>query len=161
MRYWRTTSSPDSTRRIQVTHSDIFSISKIPTVNSFRSALSILANIECPIGSTVNYSSIMFEMAKTIYPSDILRPSVFGSLGTIAGKISLVTRWSISNLCFFSWFEICWSQFDISRIDEFLSLASLPTFTTWCVTIIYQRAITKFKYWTNSNDSREFLQFVQ
>ena len=56
------------------------------SVDAFRSYLSIFANIECPLEANVNYSSTMFDLVKNIYKGDILRPSIFGSLGTIAGK---------------------------------------------------------------------------
>jgi hypothetical protein len=45
-----------------------------------------LANIECPNEPNVNYSSTLFDVVKNIYQSDVLRPHIFGSLGTIAGK---------------------------------------------------------------------------
>jgi hypothetical protein len=58
---------------------------------SYRSYLSILSNIECPIASNVNYSSTMFDIVKNIYQTDIHRPQIFGSLGTIAGR-SLISE---------------------------------------------------------------------
>ncbi len=45
-----------------------------------------MANIECPNEPNVNYSSTLFDVVKNIYQSDVLRPHIFGSLGTIAGK---------------------------------------------------------------------------
>jgi hypothetical protein len=51
-----------------------------------------LANIECPNEPNVNYSSTMFDVVKNIYQGDVLRPQIFGSLGTIAGKNSNVTE---------------------------------------------------------------------
>jgi hypothetical protein len=45
-----------------------------------------MANIECPMESNDNYSSTMFDIVKSIYQNDVLRPHIFGSLGTIAGK---------------------------------------------------------------------------
>lgn len=56
------------------------------SVDVFRSYLSIFSNIECPLEANVNYSSTMFDLVKNVYKGDILRPSIFGSLGTIAGK---------------------------------------------------------------------------
>ena len=55
-------------------------------VDVFRSYLSIFSNIECPLEANVNYSSTMFDLVKNVYKGDILRPSIFGSLGTIAGN---------------------------------------------------------------------------
>jgi hypothetical protein len=51
-----------------------------------------LANIECPNEANVNYSSTMFDIVKSIYQGDVLRPHIFGSLGTIAGEILTLKR---------------------------------------------------------------------
>ena len=75
-------------------------IKKYSCLLSYRSYLSILANIECPIEPNVNYSSTMFDVVKNIYQSDVLRPHIFGSLGTIAGKNMNLNEKNIL-ICFF------------------------------------------------------------
>ncbi|CAF1147413.1 unnamed protein product, partial [Adineta ricciae] len=52
-----------------------------------KSYLAILANIECPNEANVNYSSTLFDVVKTIYQTEIHRPHIFGSLGTIAAGL--------------------------------------------------------------------------
>ncbi|UJR27835.1 hypothetical protein I4U23_009101 [Adineta vaga] len=61
-----------------------------------KSYLSILANIECPNEANANYSSTMFDLVKTIYQNDILRPHIFGSLGVIAAGLKSADLGSLS-----------------------------------------------------------------
>jgi hypothetical protein len=55
-----------------------------------------LANIECPNEGNVNYSSTMFDIVKNIYKGDVLRPHIFGSLGTIAAGLRSIDLNSLS-----------------------------------------------------------------
>lgn len=68
---------------------------RIPPDN-VQEYLSILANIECPAESNVNYSSTMFDIVKNVYRGDTFRPDIFGSLGTIAAGLKSADLRSIS-----------------------------------------------------------------
>ena len=72
----------------------------------YRSYLTILANVQCPNERNVSYSSTMFDVVKKVYQGDVLRPDIFGSLGTIAGNYIKIENSSthIHSISFFYYY---------------------------------------------------------
>jgi hypothetical protein len=96
----------------------------------------------------------MFDMLKTIYQGDVLRPHIFGSLGTIAGKnMSARETKQLDSFLSDSGLEIWRSPFVVSRAAELLSGTSACTFATRRLQIVQQRSTAKLEYRANQDYS--------
>ncbi|CAF0812715.1 unnamed protein product [Rotaria sordida] len=65
-----------------------------------KSYLTILSNIQCPKGADMKYASIMYDVVKNAYEGDLLRPDIFGSLGTIAAGLKFTDLGKLTSRLF-------------------------------------------------------------